>query len=262
MAGEHDSGATRAVLLEGQLHDPGGVSRRGGARDRGGAARRTGATEVTIAAASSTAKSGCRRRRIPKRTPPPPRGSSPCLAAGGPAAHGRRRPRLPAPCASYPQDMSRPTLVEPETNDALSTVHVLPSHRFEAVARPRVLRLSAPCKWGEPGERSQGASLSARAVRWDPVWHEPTRASLPPDGSPSPAHPDHCRVRVTSATVKSRPSDGCAHRGFASPGGQPSPAVGGREGEVIAWRGVVFDVKLDGLGTHYFKPEELERVRD
>ena len=38
--------------------------------------------------------------------------------------------------------------------------------------------------------------------------------------------------------------------------------VGGREGEVIEWRGVAFHVKLDGLGTHFFEPEELERVRD
>ena len=40
------------------------------------------------------------------------------------------------------------------------------------------------------------------------------------------------------------------------------PPVAGREGEVIAWRGVAFHVKLDGLGTHFFEPEELERVRD
>ena len=39
------------------------------------------------------------------------------------------------------------------------------------------------------------------------------------------------------------------------------PPVNGREGEVIAWRGAAFDVKLDGLGTHFFEPEELERVR-
>ena len=38
--------------------------------------------------------------------------------------------------------------------------------------------------------------------------------------------------------------------------------VAGREGEVIEWRGVAFHVKLDGLGTHLFEPEELERVRN
>jgi hypothetical protein len=36
----------------------------------------------------------------------------------------------------------------------------------------------------------------------------------------------------------------------------------GCEGEVIEWRGVAFHVKLDGLGTYFFEPEELERVRD
>ena len=36
--------------------------------------------------------------------------------------------------------------------------------------------------------------------------------------------------------------------------------VGGREGEVIAWRGTAFHVELDGLGTHLFEPEELERA--
>ena len=40
------------------------------------------------------------------------------------------------------------------------------------------------------------------------------------------------------------------------------PPVGGCEGEVIDWRGAAFHVKLDGLGTHFFEPEELERVRD
>jgi len=40
------------------------------------------------------------------------------------------------------------------------------------------------------------------------------------------------------------------------------PPVGGSEGEVIEWRGVAFHVKLDGLGSHFFEPEELERVRD
>ena len=39
------------------------------------------------------------------------------------------------------------------------------------------------------------------------------------------------------------------------------PPVDGCEGEVIAWRGIAFHVKLDGLGTHFFEPEELERVR-
>jgi hypothetical protein len=41
----------------------------------------------------------------------------------------------------------------------------------------------------------------------------------------------------------------------------PRPPVAG-EGEVIAWTGVAFHVKLDGLGTRFFEPEELERVRD
>ena len=40
------------------------------------------------------------------------------------------------------------------------------------------------------------------------------------------------------------------------------PPVGGPEGEVVGRHGVVFHVKLDGLGTRYFEPEELERVRD
>jgi hypothetical protein len=39
------------------------------------------------------------------------------------------------------------------------------------------------------------------------------------------------------------------------------PLVDGREGEVIEWRGVAFHVKLDGLGAHFFEPEELERLR-
>ena len=39
------------------------------------------------------------------------------------------------------------------------------------------------------------------------------------------------------------------------------PTVDGREGEVIRWRGVAFQVNLDGLGIHFFEPEELERVR-
>ena len=38
--------------------------------------------------------------------------------------------------------------------------------------------------------------------------------------------------------------------------------VAGCAGEVIAWRGDAFQVKLDGLGTHFFEPEELERMRD
>jgi hypothetical protein len=38
--------------------------------------------------------------------------------------------------------------------------------------------------------------------------------------------------------------------------------VVGRMGEVIEWRGDAFQVELDGLGTHFFEPEELERVRD
>jgi len=40
------------------------------------------------------------------------------------------------------------------------------------------------------------------------------------------------------------------------------PPMGGCEGEVIAWRGVAFHVNLDGLGAHFFEPQELERVRD
>ena len=40
------------------------------------------------------------------------------------------------------------------------------------------------------------------------------------------------------------------------------PPVGGSVGEVIAWRGVAFHVRLDDMGTHFFEPEELERVRD
>ena len=38
------------------------------------------------------------------------------------------------------------------------------------------------------------------------------------------------------------------------------PPVDGREGEVISWRGAAFHVKLDGLGAHFFEPEELEVV--
>lgn len=38
--------------------------------------------------------------------------------------------------------------------------------------------------------------------------------------------------------------------------------VAGRMGEIIEWRGDAFQVELDGLGTHFFEPEELERVRD
>jgi hypothetical protein len=38
--------------------------------------------------------------------------------------------------------------------------------------------------------------------------------------------------------------------------------VAGCKGEVTAWREVAFQVKLDGLGTHFFEPEERERVRD
>jgi hypothetical protein len=38
--------------------------------------------------------------------------------------------------------------------------------------------------------------------------------------------------------------------------------VAGCTGEVIEWRGDAFQVKLDGMGTHFFEPEELERVRD
>jgi hypothetical protein len=39
------------------------------------------------------------------------------------------------------------------------------------------------------------------------------------------------------------------------------PPVGGAEGVVVEWRGVAFQVELDGLGTHFFEPEELEKVR-
>jgi hypothetical protein len=39
------------------------------------------------------------------------------------------------------------------------------------------------------------------------------------------------------------------------------PRVGGCEGEVIEWGGVAVHVRLGGLGTHFFEPEELERVR-
>jgi hypothetical protein len=35
-----------------------------------------------------------------------------------------------------------------------------------------------------------------------------------------------------------------------------------RTGEVIGWREVAFHIKLDLLGTYFFEPEELERVRD
>jgi hypothetical protein len=37
--------------------------------------------------------------------------------------------------------------------------------------------------------------------------------------------------------------------------------VAGCVGEVIEWRGDVFHVSLDGLGTQVFEPEELERLR-
>jgi hypothetical protein len=40
------------------------------------------------------------------------------------------------------------------------------------------------------------------------------------------------------------------------------PPLDGCNGEVIEWGGVAFQVKLDGLGTHFFEPEELDRVRD
>jgi hypothetical protein len=38
--------------------------------------------------------------------------------------------------------------------------------------------------------------------------------------------------------------------------------VAGCTGEVIEWRGDAFRVKLDGLGTQFFQPEELERAHD
>jgi hypothetical protein len=40
------------------------------------------------------------------------------------------------------------------------------------------------------------------------------------------------------------------------------PPLDGCNGEVIEWSGVAFHVKLDGLGTYFFEPEELDRVRD
>jgi hypothetical protein len=40
------------------------------------------------------------------------------------------------------------------------------------------------------------------------------------------------------------------------------PPVAGCQGEVIEWSGIAFHVELDGLGTHFFEPEDLERVRD
>ena len=40
------------------------------------------------------------------------------------------------------------------------------------------------------------------------------------------------------------------------------PPVGGVEGVVVEWSGAAFHVDLDGLGAHFFEPEELERVRD
>ena len=40
------------------------------------------------------------------------------------------------------------------------------------------------------------------------------------------------------------------------------PPVVGCKGEVVEWRGVAFHVKLDGSGSHFFEPEELERVSD
>jgi hypothetical protein len=39
------------------------------------------------------------------------------------------------------------------------------------------------------------------------------------------------------------------------------PPVAGCEGVVVEWLGDAFHVELDCLGTHYFEPEELERVR-
>jgi hypothetical protein len=42
----------------------------------------------------------------------------------------------------------------------------------------------------------------------------------------------------------------------------PQRPVAGCVGEVVEWRGDAFHVRLDGLGTHAFEPEELERVRD
>jgi hypothetical protein len=36
--------------------------------------------------------------------------------------------------------------------------------------------------------------------------------------------------------------------------------MAGCTGEVIGWRGDAFQVELDGLGTHFFEPEELEKA--
>lgn len=38
--------------------------------------------------------------------------------------------------------------------------------------------------------------------------------------------------------------------------------VVGCTGEVVEWLGDAFQVELDGMGMHFFEPEELERVRD
>lgn len=35
------------------------------------------------------------------------------------------------------------------------------------------------------------------------------------------------------------------------------PPMGGCKGEVIGWCDVAFQVRLDGLGMHFFEPEEL-----
>jgi hypothetical protein len=39
------------------------------------------------------------------------------------------------------------------------------------------------------------------------------------------------------------------------------PAVAGREGEIVEWRGDYFHVELDRLGPRLIEPEDLERVR-
>jgi FAD/FMN-containing dehydrogenase len=48
---------------------------------------------------------------------------------------------------------------------------------------------------------SRVASLSARAARWKPALHEPSRTPLPPDAPALPGHILDGRVRVTSATA-------------------------------------------------------------
>ena len=68
-------------------------------------------------------------------------------------------------------------------------------------ARLRGLCLSALRCWGDPVAQCRYLR-SAHALRSDPGRHEPNRAPLPPDASPSPAHRYDCRVRSTTVTVK------------------------------------------------------------